>query len=211
MTAIPFNHALLPVRDGFGYYAHPSADTHARNLDPHGGQGDLHQCRAIVPDDLYLALRQFQWSTDSRGYVKRRERVTEAPGIPRNSRRLIYLQQAIMGHAPEGMVWTFLDRDARNCTRENLVAVPTGYAKARGNACARNPTGHKGVTLRGGKYYAAIGKGCQQYHLGAFDDLEGAVYARAAAEVDLYGELASPEAWAILHDGVELSTTGEKK
>lgn len=198
------HHALLPVRDGFRYYQSQDALDHRRKTGLIATPDPLSQCHATVPADLRVALSQFRWSTDKRGYIKRRETRAENLNTATKHRSLIYLHQAIMGKAPAGLVWTFLDRDARNCTRENLVAVPQGYIRVRGNARLDNEIGVKGVRLRDGKYLAHLGKSHVQYHLGTFPTLEGAVYARACAEIDHYGDLASPEALEIVANGVRL-------
>lgn len=103
--------------------------------------------------------------------------------------RIETLHRAIM-NAPEGTVVDHIDRDTLNNTKRNLrITTHTVNSRNTVELSSHNTSGYRGVNWHKShkKWRACIHVNNKSIHLGYYDNLEDAIFARKQAEVEYWG------------------------
>lgn len=140
----------------------------------------LHGELALVSDEDYENLVQFNWSLTPSGYVRRTK--------PEAMKGCVYMHHDVVGHAPVGFEVEHIDQNKRNNQRCNLTFISKQLNQQRKNS-GRNTTGFVGIKheLRTGKWTAQIRLNDKAKHLGTFKTPEDAAKAYDDAAFATYG------------------------
>lgn len=141
---------------------------------------------ALVDDEDYEYLSQWNWHCLSNGYAARRDL-----GARKDERKYIRMHRLI-NKTPEGLFTDHINgnkldnrkSNLRNCTyTENNVSKPPTIL---------NKSGYKGVSFSKvmNKWHAQIAKSGQHWELGYYDDPREAAKAYNKKVIELYGEFA---------------------
>lgn len=140
---------------------------------------------AIVDDEDYEVLSGFRWVL-TKGYA------TRSALRSGGSDRSVSMHRQVMGF-PAGLVDHRHGNKLDN-RRENLRVVDRSLNNFNRHVLdARNRSGVHGVSWHvvDKKWVAQISRNNKKMFLGNFDDLQSAACARAAAELELFGEVCS--------------------
>lgn len=129
----------------------------------------------IDEEDLEL-VSIYSWYIDSGGYV----RTTLQNGTLR-------LHQLLMGKAPEGLLWDHINRDKKDCRKENLRIATRQINTYNRDVYINSTTGIRGIRKYPDWYVVYIGvtedgerRGIR---VGKFKTLDEAITARKEAEL----------------------------
>lgn len=106
-----------------------------------------------------------------------------------NDRFRVQLLHRFITGATEDQVVLFKDGNGLNCTNENMELVSQAEAIRRRAMVKTNKYGCPGVSVvkKTGKFVARIKCDGKVNHLGTFDTVEDAIYARKVAEKQYWG------------------------
>jgi len=137
---------------------------------------------ALVDDEDYEYLNQFNWCYYRTGYAGRSSKISLG------KRYVILMHRQIM-NTPDGMDTDHINHNKLDNRKENL-RVCTGAE----NLCNRykwEGKKYKGVYIEYGKYiFASITKNRKQIRLGSFPTLEDAARAYDKAAKEIHGKFA---------------------
>lgn len=132
----------------------------------------------IVDDEDFERLAQYRWHFTSHGYARR-------SGWENGKKTNILMHRIILGDVCAGMDVDHINGNRLDNRRCNLRPATRSENCSNVKLRKTNTTGVKGVSVRGGKFIARIGKGGKIYNLGTFASLGEAteVYNKAAEEM----------------------------
>lgn len=128
----------------------------------------------------YDRVKEQFWTETPRGYI-----MTAWRG--EGDKQSVFLHRFIM-EAKDGEIVDHINHDTFDNRRCNLRIVDHYESQRNIGLSKANTSGYKGVSLKNGRWCAAIRYNKQEHHLGSFDTPEEAAEARRKAEIELYGE-----------------------
>lgn len=144
---------------------------------------------AIVSDEDFERVSQFNWTLNVDGYVLRFQ--CEKIGNCKYKKHGIKLHRFVLDAPPDKIV-DHINKNKLDCRRENLRLC--GYS---GNGANRKPNKNnkgsefKGVQLKGNRWQAAIKKNGKWIYIGSFGSEGEAAHAYNNKAIELFGEFAS--------------------
>lgn len=147
-----------------------------------------HNLFALVDNEDFEYLNQFKWHYTN-GYPARWIRKYERQAS-KDERTILRLHRAIM-KPPENMLVDHINHNKLDNRKENLRICNKSQNCMNRHKRSDNTTGYAGITrVRSGRYVVRVGFEGKRIHLGTFDILDEAIYARRNAEKKYHGEFA---------------------
>jgi hypothetical protein len=138
---------------------------------------------AIVDDEDYEVLNRYNWYARNSKNTHYAVRVIWGEGT-------VYMHRFILTPSAEQQV-DHINGNGLDNRRENLRICTRSQNQHNRKKGQRNSSGFKGVSKKGNKWQANIGRDRKQIYLGIFDTPDAAHEAYVKAAKDIHGEFAN--------------------
>lgn len=134
---------------------------------------------AIVDDDMFKELNQWNWFLNDGGYAVRNRSAKEQLIIKKSC---FVRMHRVVNNTPDDLITDHIDKNKINNTRQNLRTADKSLNGINRDKPGNNTSGYKGVHRDLCEWRAEIGINGKKIKLGRFINIEDAVKARLTAE-----------------------------